>query len=120
MGVVRHVTIACSYARKPRIRLNCPGIKRTGSTNPVQLKPQTKTYCKAQPRLSLCPNGKWILRSMVLDHNHGLSPSKTRFYKCNRIIEPHGKKKLELHDYRMNKSFNSFVVAAGGMRICLF
>ena len=87
-GVVRYVTIAYSYARKPRIRLNCPGIKRTRSTNPVQLKPQTKTDCKAQLRLSLCPNGKWTLRSMVLDHNHGLSPSKTKFYKCNRIIEP--------------------------------
>ena len=28
-GVVRYVTIACSYPGKPRIRLNCPGIKRT-------------------------------------------------------------------------------------------
>ena len=46
-GVVRYVTIACSYVGKPRIRLNYPGIKRTRSTNPVQLKPQTKTDCKA-------------------------------------------------------------------------
>ncbi|KAL4633859.1 hypothetical protein ACB092_04G153500 [Castanea dentata] len=84
-GVVRYVTIACK-------------LKRTRSTNPVKLKPQTKTDCKAQLRLVLCPNGKWILRSMVLDHNHGLSPSKTRFYKCNRIIEPHVKKKLELNN----------------------
>nr|POF16174.1 protein far1-related sequence 8 [Quercus suber] len=50
-GAVRYVTIACSYAGKPRIRLNCPGIKRTRSTNPVQLKPQTKTDCKAQLRI---------------------------------------------------------------------
>ena len=116
-GVVRYVTIACSYAGKPRIRLNHLGIKRTRSTNPVKLKPQTKTDCKAQLGLVLCPNGKWILRSMVLGHNHGLSPSKTRFYKCNRIIEPHVKKKLELNDkagIRMNKRFNSFVVAVGG------
>ena len=60
----------------------------------------------------------WILRSMVLDHNHGLSPSKTKFYKYNRIIKPHVKKKnLELNDkagIRMNKSFNSFAVATGG------
>nr|XP_023921952.1 protein FAR-RED IMPAIRED RESPONSE 1-like [Quercus suber] len=116
-GVVRYVTIACSYVGKPMIRLNCPGIKRTRSTNPVKLKPQTKTNCEAQLRLVLCPIAKWILRSIILDHNHGLSPSKTRFYKCNRIIEPHVKKKLELHDkagIRMNKSFNSFVVAVGG------
>ena len=46
-GVVRYVTIACSYAGKPMIRLNCPRIKRTKSTNPVQLKPQTKIDCKA-------------------------------------------------------------------------
>uniref|UniRef100_A0A7N2RAA6 Uncharacterized protein n=1 Tax=Quercus lobata TaxID=97700 RepID=A0A7N2RAA6_QUELO len=31
-GVVRYVTIACSYAGKLRIRLNRPGIKRTRST----------------------------------------------------------------------------------------
>nr|POE52255.1 hypothetical protein CFP56_56349 [Quercus suber] len=74
-GVVRYVTIACSYAGKPRIRLNCPGIKRTRSTNPIKLKPQTKIDCKAQLKLVLCSNGKWILRSMVLDHNHGLSPT---------------------------------------------
>ena len=74
-GVVRYVTIACSYVGKPRIRLNHPGIKRTRSTNPVKLKPQTKIDCKAQLTLVLCPNEKWILRSMVLDHNHGLSPS---------------------------------------------
>ena len=55
---------------------------------------------------------------MVLDHNHGLSPSKTRFYKCNRIIESNVKKReVELNNkagIRMNKSFNSFVVAARG------
>nr|POE98554.1 hypothetical protein CFP56_46462 [Quercus suber] len=49
-GVVRYVTIACSYVGKPMIRLNCPGIKRTRSTNPVKLKPQTKTNCEAQLR----------------------------------------------------------------------
>ncbi|KAL7262655.1 hypothetical protein ACSBR1_000924 [Camellia fascicularis] len=62
-------------------------------------------------------DGKWILRSMVLDHNHGVSPEKARFYICHRVLNSAVKKRLELHakvGIRMNKSFNSLVVQAGG------
>ena len=38
-GVLRYVTIACSYTGKPRIKLNYLGIKRTRSINLVKLKP---------------------------------------------------------------------------------
>ena len=54
---------------------------------------------------------------MEFDHNHGLSPNKTRFYKCNRVLKPHVKRQLKLNakaGIKMNKSFNSLVVEAGG------
>ncbi|KAF3958562.1 hypothetical protein CMV_016552 [Castanea mollissima] len=82
-GEVRYVTIACNRAGKPRNR----------SSNPLKLQSESKTDCKAQLRAVLCPDGKWILNAMVLDHNHGLSPSRTRYYKCNRLLEPHAKKR---------------------------
>lgn len=69
-----------------------------------------------------CLDG-WILKSMELDHNHGLSPSKTRFYKCNRVLKPHVKRQLELNakaGIKMNKNFNSLVVEVGGMKTCHF
>jgi hypothetical protein len=103
-GEVRYVTVACNRAGKPRYR----------SSNPLKLQPQLKTDCKAQLRVVLCPDGKWILTAMALDHNHGLSPSKSRFYKCHRILEPpQVKKRIALNDIagiRMKNNFNSFVV----------
>ncbi|GMP67472.1 hypothetical protein CsSME_00027448 [Camellia sinensis var. sinensis] len=47
---------------------------------------------------NLCTSEKWRLNFVKLDHNHGLSPGKTRFFKCNRILQPHIKRRLELND----------------------
>ena len=76
---------------------------------------------------------------MEFDHDHGLSPSKTRFYKCNRVLKPHVRRQLELNakasikiglrrqlelnakaSIKMNTNFNSLVVEAGGMKTCHF
>ena len=60
---------------------------------------------------------------MEFDHNHGLSPSKTRFYKCNRVLKPHVRRQLELNakaSIKMNNNFNSLVVEVGGMKTCNF
>ncbi|XP_075671108.1 protein FAR-RED IMPAIRED RESPONSE 1-like [Castanea sativa] len=106
-GEVRYVTIACNRAGKPRNR----------SSNPLKLQSESKTDCKAQLRAVLCPDGKWILNAMVLDHNHGLSPSRTRYYKCNRLLEPHAKKRFASNDkadIRVKKNLKSIVVEAGG------
>ncbi|XP_028097663.1 protein FAR1-RELATED SEQUENCE 5-like [Camellia sinensis] len=46
-----------------------------------------------------------------------MSPTKSRFFKQNRILEPHVKRRLELNDrvgIRMNKNFTSLVLEAGG------
>ncbi|XP_028098981.1 protein FAR1-RELATED SEQUENCE 8-like [Camellia sinensis] len=106
-GEARYVTVACNHSGKPKIK----------SSKPHQLHPQSKTNCKAKICANLLGDGKWILRSMVLDHNHGVSPGKARFYRCHRVLNSTVKRRLELHakaGIRMNKSFNSLVVQAGG------
>ncbi|XP_028085062.1 protein FAR-RED IMPAIRED RESPONSE 1-like [Camellia sinensis] len=106
-GEVRYVIVACTHSGKPKIK----------SSKLHQLHPQSKTDCKAKICANLLGDGKWILRSMVLDHNHGVSPGKARFYRCHRVLNSAVKRRLELHakvGIRMNKSFNSLVVQAGG------
>ena len=105
-GEVESLTVACNHAGKQQIK----------ASNSLKAQPQSRTGCKAHFNMIRCLDG-WILKSMELDHNHGLSPSKTRFYKCNRVLKPHVKRQLELNakaGIKMNKSFNSLVVEAEG------
>nr|XP_023873634.1 protein FAR1-RELATED SEQUENCE 4-like [Quercus suber] len=105
-GEVESLTVTCNRAEMQQIK----------ASNSLKAQPQSKTGCKAHFNMIRCLDG-WILKSMELDHNHGLSPSKTRFYKCNSVLKPHVKRQLELNakaDIKMNKSFNSLVVEAGG------
>lgn len=85
---VRYVTVACNRGGKQRIR----------SSNPLKMRAQSKTDCKAKLRAVLCTDGRWVLNSIELDHNHGLSPGRSQFYKCHRILQPHATRKLELND----------------------
>ncbi|KAK0606606.1 hypothetical protein LWI29_001406 [Acer saccharum] len=107
-GELRYVTFACARSRP----------SKSTSKNSLKMKPTSKLNCKARLTASLCLNGKWEIRSLVLDHNHKLStPGKLRYFKTNRELKPVVKRKLELNDIariRSNKSYNSFVVEAGG------
>lgn len=106
-GKLRYVTISCSHMGKSRIR----------SSNPLRLRPQSKTDCKAKLSVCLCPDGKWMVNSMILDHNHGLNPDKVRFYRCQRTSQPSVKRRLETDDIdgiRENKSSNLFGLETGG------
>ncbi|KAF5474494.1 hypothetical protein F2P56_006388 [Juglans regia] len=50
------------------------------------------------------------------EHNHGLSPQKSRFFRCNREVSESVKRVLDTNDQagiRMNKSFASLVQGAG-------
>ncbi|KAL7264640.1 hypothetical protein ACSBR1_002576 [Camellia fascicularis] len=80
-GEMRYATITCNRGGNQKIR----------SSNLVKLQPQVKTNCKARVMANLCTSGKWRLNFVKLDHNRGLSPGKTRFFKCNRILQPHVK-----------------------------
>ncbi|XP_028077431.1 protein FAR1-RELATED SEQUENCE 6-like isoform X1 [Camellia sinensis] len=106
-GKTKYVSVSCNRAGKPRIR----------PSNSIRLRKQTKTGCKAGLNAVLRPNDRWVLNSFVLDHNHELSPGKCKFYKCNKILQPHVKGRLELNDgidSGMNKNSNSIVREAGG------
>ncbi|GFY94498.1 hypothetical protein Acr_09g0009440 [Actinidia rufa] len=105
-GKVRYVTVACSHTGKQRIR----------SRNPFKLRPQSKTGCKTKLCVVMCPDGRWMLNSMVLDHSHGMNPDKVQFYRCHMVIKP-SEKKLESEGttgIRLNKCSNSLVVETGG------
>ena len=105
-GVIKYLTFKCTRNGKPRIR----------TSNPVRPRPQTKMDCKARINVIL-QFGRWVLNSIMLDHNHEMSPGKSRFYKCRRVLNPNVKQRLELNakaGIRINKSFNSFVIEVVG------
>ncbi|XP_024035677.1 protein FAR-RED IMPAIRED RESPONSE 1-like [Citrus clementina] len=105
-GNMRYVTFSCGRNRKSK-----------GKSNQVlRLQPNQKIGCNA--KIGGCfVSGKWIIGNFVLEHNHAISPSKSRYYRCNRIISPYVKKQLEINEeagIRMAQSFKSIVVEAGG------
>ncbi|XP_035546568.1 protein FAR-RED IMPAIRED RESPONSE 1-like [Juglans regia] len=62
-------------------------------------------------------DGKLCVTSIFSTHNHGLSPRKSRFFKCNREANEFVRRVLDNNDeagIRMNKSFHALVTEAGG------
>ncbi|KAK0584777.1 hypothetical protein LWI29_018477 [Acer saccharum] len=103
--IVRYVTLACSRGGKARNRSLSVAKRLTG-----------KTECKAKINALRC-DGKLRLTTVHNIHNHGLSPKKSRFFRCNREVSDVVKRVLDTNDragVRMNKSFGSLVVGAGG------
>ncbi|KAE9459157.1 hypothetical protein C3L33_08936, partial [Rhododendron williamsianum] len=74
------------------------GKARVRTANPVKPRPQTKTDCPARLNFALYPNGKWRLNRVALEHNHEHSLGKSKFYKNNRVLDEHVKRKLILND----------------------
>ncbi|KAK3172177.1 hypothetical protein Dsin_033158 [Dipteronia sinensis] len=84
-GELRYVTFAYAH-RRP---------SKSTSKNSLKMKPTSKINCKARLTASLCLNGKWEIRSLMLDHNHKLgTPGKLRYFKTNRELKPVVKRKL--------------------------
>ncbi|KAH9760448.1 protein FAR1-RELATED SEQUENCE [Citrus sinensis] len=107
-GSLRYVTFTCGRNGKSKAK----------DTNVLRLQPNQKIGCNAKlgGRFDLV-TGKWVIGNMILEHNHAVSPSKSRYYRCNRTISPFVKKQLEINDeagIRMAQSFKSVVVEAGG------
>ncbi|KAH9768887.1 protein FAR1-RELATED SEQUENCE [Citrus sinensis] len=84
----------------------------------LRLQPNQKIGCNAKigGRLDfVC--GKWVIGNLIFEHNHAVSPSKSRYYRCNRTISPFVKKQLEINEevgIKMAQSFKSIVVEASG------
>ncbi|XP_022856443.1 protein FAR-RED IMPAIRED RESPONSE 1-like [Olea europaea var. sylvestris] len=105
-GVLRYITLTCS--REGR---------RIGNTSTsLKSQPTIQTGCKARISASLDIHGYRKINAVHLDHNHKMSPTKSRLYRCNNEITAHVKRKLEVNDIAgisLHKSFNSAVVEAG-------
>ncbi|KAH9770971.1 putative lysophospholipase BODYGUARD 4 [Citrus sinensis] len=104
---VKYATFACGRSGKADSR----------SSNMLKLKPVLKTGCEA--KIGGCVNveGKWILRTLNLQHNHGLSSDKARYFPCNRRISASVKKRIEMNNsagINIVQNFNFIVVEAGG------
>ena len=108
-GQLRYIILTC-------IRESA---NKEGSSTSNAMKPTPKinrTGCCERICATRCDNGTWYLSKVVLEHNHILSPSKTRFYRCYKNINCSARKMIEMNDVariRANKNFNSLVVEIG-------
>ncbi|KAA8517268.1 hypothetical protein F0562_017561 [Nyssa sinensis] len=112
-GELKYITLVCSRS----------GYSQHTSKNIFKPYPIPKMNCQAKIRAISFDDGSWQVNSLSLDHNHRLSPGKARFYRCNRVIRPYVKRKLEMNDkagIRMNKSYNACVVEVGGHKNMTF
>ncbi|XP_041009518.1 protein FAR-RED IMPAIRED RESPONSE 1-like [Juglans microcarpa x Juglans regia] len=103
---VRYVTFGCARGGKARNR----------TLNVARPHPTGKIECKAKIN-ALKVDGKFRLTTVNNIHNHGLSPNKSRFFRCNREVSDSIKRVLDINDMagiRMNKSFGSLFVSASG------
>ena len=75
-GIVKSVTMACSRGGKH------------GNTSQNPLRPQAsyRIRCNAYLIARLNLYEKWQISVVILDHNHKMSPAKSRFFYCNRRI----------------------------------
>ncbi|XP_068504004.1 protein FAR-RED IMPAIRED RESPONSE 1-like [Phaseolus vulgaris] len=82
----------------------------------VNTQPTQRIECPARITVGI-KNGKWYIMSVHEEHSHDLSPTKSRLFRGNRRINLHTKRMLDMNDdagVRINKSYQSFVSAAGG------
>ncbi|XP_057493205.1 protein FAR-RED IMPAIRED RESPONSE 1-like [Actinidia eriantha] len=105
-GKLKDITLSCSRAGKARVK----------TSNPVKPRPQSRMNCPAHIRI-VNRNGKFNLNRVVLNHNHEQSPRKARYFKSNRVLDEHVKRRLELNDkagIKMHKTYELLQIEAGG------
>ncbi|XP_024042121.1 protein FAR1-RELATED SEQUENCE 5-like [Citrus clementina] len=107
-GILRNVTFACGRS----------GETRSKSVNILKPQPNAKTGCNARLGAGLGDDGKWTIRSLNLEHNHVLlTPTKSKYFRCNRSLNTYAKKRLDVNDragIRLCKNYQSLVIEAGG------
>ncbi|XP_058189482.1 protein FAR-RED IMPAIRED RESPONSE 1-like [Rhododendron vialii] len=118
-GVVTKVSKKRDNGVKSNISYGChrSGKPRTTALNPVKSHPTTKIECKAGMNISLQVDGKWMLNSIQLNHNHEMDPEKVKYLKCYRSIPPHSMRTIELNTaagITLNKIIASCEIEAGG------
>ncbi|XP_022883618.1 protein FAR1-RELATED SEQUENCE 5-like [Olea europaea var. sylvestris] len=104
---MRYVTFTCSRE----------GRRNYATGGSLKPQPTSQTDCKARISASLDNLEVWRINKVYLDHNHKTSLSKSRLYRCNRILSASVKRKLQVNDMAgipLHKSYNSTVVEAEG------
>ena len=99
---LKYVTFTCGRNGKSKAK----------SSHVLRLQPNQKIGRRLD-----CVSGKWVIGNLYFEHNHVVSPSKSRYYRCNRTISPFVKNQLEINEkagIKMVQSFKSIVVEAGG------
>ncbi|CAH9107260.1 unnamed protein product [Cuscuta europaea] len=93
------------------------GSRCSTGQNALKPKPSMQLDCLARLRARTTYVGSWEISKVQLQHNHPMSPTKSRKFRCNRKVTEQMKRKLEINDVAeipLHKSFNSAVVEAGG------
>ncbi|KAL6545306.1 hypothetical protein OROGR_009180 [Orobanche gracilis] len=110
-----------STLTRGKLKYFAPGCSKGGKYTPKEgsskLKLSSKTGCEAKNFVSVRSTGRCVISQVNLDHNHGLSPTKSRFQRSHKTLDSYSKRRLELNDCAgipMNKNFHSLVVEARG------
>ncbi|KAM3207862.1 hypothetical protein ACQJBY_062879 [Aegilops geniculata] len=96
-GQLKYLTFSCSRYGKAQ----------PNSGNMLKPSRTAGTGCKAKINITRAPDGRFHLSTVILDHNHTLSPLKPRRFRCNKKLDFRVKQRLELNDpaeIRVNKS----------------
>ncbi|GLT69411.1 hypothetical protein SLA2020_415660 [Shorea laevis] len=79
------------------VNLGCArqGSRKSNSSNSFSKPIQTiRTGCKASLNAKLVDT-KWSVTSVCIDHNHALSPSKARHFRCHKKLDSSDKTTTE-------------------------
>uniref|UniRef100_A0A2N9HUL5 FAR1 domain-containing protein n=1 Tax=Fagus sylvatica TaxID=28930 RepID=A0A2N9HUL5_FAGSY len=104
---VKYFTLSCV----------CQGKAKSRAANPLKPQPKQNLGCKAKINASRCLDGRFMVSTVVLEHNHTLSPGKARYFRCHKKMNPYVKRRLELLDkpgVRVSKNYQSLVIEARG------
>ncbi|XP_047337802.1 protein FAR1-RELATED SEQUENCE 5-like [Impatiens glandulifera] len=93
------------------------GVFTSKGKNILQLRPSIKTNCKAKINVAVRNECEFEITSVYLEHNHILSPGKSRHIRSHKVLDSIAKRRLEVNDVAgipLSKTFQSIVVEVGG------
>ena len=105
---LRYVTFTCGRNKKSKAK----------TTNVLRLQANQKIGCNAKIGGHLViVTEKWVIENLILEHNHAMSPSKSRVLSMQPFHWSFIKRQLEINEeagIKMAQSFKSIVVEADG------
>ncbi|KAH7690216.1 FHY3/FAR1 family protein [Dioscorea alata] len=105
-GKLKYYTLACVKSGK----------RISTAKNSFNPRLSTKTNCQAKINVVVGNDGCFTISSVILEHNHALSPRKSRFQKCNKRIDANVRRRLEVNDQAgitLSKNFHSLAIEGG-------